>query len=103
MEYELSAHHTDNLGSCPESKVNTDLQYTPTGRGIALLLLGQRLSRWVCQAVPVGGVCEQVGQDGTQQGEGDLLGVQAEDAVEQLHDAIGPLLSSLLQQLLKCV
>ena len=51
-------------------------------KSIKLLLLGQSFSRRVCQAVPVGRVCEQVGQYGTQQGERDLLGVQAEDAVE---------------------
>lgn len=49
----------------------------------------------------MGGVCEEVGQYGTQQGEGDLLSVQAEDAVEQLCHPISPLLSGLLQQLLK--
>lgn len=49
----------------------------------------------------MGGVCEQVGQYGAQQREADLLSVQAEDAVEKLRDAIGPLLASLLQQLLK--
>lgn len=49
----------------------------------------------------MGGVCQQVGQYSAQQGQGDLLHVQAEDAVEQLHHTIGPLLSSLLQQLLK--
>ena len=49
----------------------------------------------------MGGVSEQVGQDGAQQGERDLLGVQAEDAVEQLHHPVSPLLTSLLQQLLK--
>lgn len=51
--------------------------------------------------MPVGGVCQQVGQYGAQQGEGDLLSIQAEDAVEQLHHPIGPLLSGLLQQLLQ--
>ena len=63
-------------------------------------LLGQGLARGVCQAVPVGGVCEQVGQYGSQEGEGDLLCVQAEDAVEQLHHPIRPLLPRLLQQFL---
>lgn len=51
--------------------------------------------------MPVGGVCEQVGQNGSQQGERDLLGVQAEDAVEQLSRPVGPLPPGLLQQLLE--
>lgn len=58
--------------------------------------LSQGLAGRVCQAVPVGRVCEQ---DVAQQGEGDLLGVQAENAVKQLHHPVGPLLVSLLQQL----
>lgn len=64
-------------------------------------ILGQRLPRWVNQALPVGWVCQEVGQDGAQQGQRDLLHVQAEDAVEQLHHPIGPFLASFLQQLLK--
>ena len=48
----------------------------------------------------MGRVCEQVGQYGPQEGQGDLLCVQAEDAVEQLHHAMGPLLPRLLQQFL---
>ena len=44
----------------------------------------------------MGGVCEKVGQDGAQQGEGHLLGVQTEDAVEELHHTQRPLLTSLL-------
>lgn len=47
------------------------------------------------------GVREQVGEYGAQQSKRDLLSVQTEDAVEQLYDPTGPLLSSFLKQFLK--
>ena len=49
----------------------------------------------------MGGVSEQVGQYGAQQCQGDLLGVQTEDAVEQFDSPIGPLLTRFLQQFLE--
>lgn len=39
------------------------------------IILGKGSPRWVCQAVPVGGVSEEAGQDVTQQCQGDLMGV----------------------------
>lgn len=90
---------TQRVKLTPDPKINNKNRCQH--QGIERLLLGQRFSWRVCQAVPVSRVCEQVGQDGAEQGEGDLLRVQTENAVEQLHHPIGPLLSSFLQQLLK--
>lgn len=84
-----------------KSSQRQKISSTVRGQGVKGLILGQGFSGWVDQALPVGGVCQQVGQYSAQQGQRDLLHVQAEDAVEQLHHPIGPLLSSLLQQLLK--
>lgn len=59
-------------------------------------------SSWrVCQTVPVGRVSEETWQNVTQQGEGDLLRVQAEDTVQQLNHTRRPLLTGLLQELLQ--
>lgn len=84
-----------------ESQVNVESPPAEARLGHQRHILGQRLPRWVNQTLPVGRVCQEVGQDGAQQGQRDLLHVQAEDAVEQLHHPIGPLLASFLQQLLK--
>lgn len=64
-------------------------------------LLGKGSTWWICQAVPVGGVSQQIGHDVTNQSERDLLQVQAEDAVEELDDTERPLLTRLLHELLE--
>lgn len=53
--------------------------------------------------MPVGGVSQQIGHNVTNQSERDLRQVQAEDAVEELDHAESPLLTCLLQELLKDV
>lgn len=65
------------------------------------LILRKGSSWWVCQTVPVCRVCEETWQNVTQQGEGDLLCVQAEDTVKQLNHSRRPLLTGLFKELLK--
>lgn len=51
--------------------------------------------------MPVGGVSQQVGHNVTNQSKGDLLQIQAKDAVEELNDTEGPLPTGLLQEFLE--
>lgn len=64
-------------------------------------LLGKGFAWRIHEPMPFGGICKKIGQDVPQKGECQLLHVQTENRVQQLHGPHCMLFPCLLQQLLR--